>query len=113
MDNNNYNCNSNSCDCSDCTKEKEFLEWCKQTKLFSSVDAKRWGLNNYYARADRTVRDFCTDRILRRLSNTEKEFMGLVKKGNANLAWYKLIESEKQLDMIELARAVAGIEKVA
>ena len=72
-------------------KGYEFLTWCERTRLFSSVDCKRWGLDHFYARADRTARDFCTKGILRRLPDNEKRQRGLVKKGCVNLAWYVYI----------------------
>lgn len=72
------------------TKEKELLLWCKKTKLFSSVDVKRWGLNHAYTRSDRTVRDFVRRGIVKRISDHESVLRGLVKNGQARIAWYEV-----------------------
>ncbi len=73
------------------TKEEALFQWCKTVRLFNSVHAKMWGLDNFYSRADRTIRDFVTEGKLRRLDNEEIILKGLRKKGNAPLAWYEVI----------------------
>lgn len=73
------------------SKEDWLYIWCKDKKLFSSVDAKKWGIDNYYSRSDRTVRDFVFQRKLRKLSGLEILLKGLWKKGNAHIAWYEIV----------------------
>lgn len=73
------------------TKEQELLDWCKEKKLFSYVDVLNWKPGHYYLRADRTIRDFVKEGLLRRIPDTEAILRGLRKSGRACLAWFEVI----------------------
>lgn len=68
--------------------------WMQTKKLFSSIDLAKYAVQFYNLRSGRQAREWCEgdNPRLKRLSNQEKLFMGLVKDGNANIAWYKLNE---------------------
>ena len=74
----------------------KFWQWCKRKQLFSSIDIARYGLANYYLRANRTIRQWCEGEHpkLRRLDKSEKLFRGLVKDGNANIGWYEVLNAK-------------------
>jgi len=75
------------------TASDKFWEWCKQKKLFSSIDISRYGLANYYLRANRTCREWCEgdNPRLRRLDDKEKLFRGLWNGQSANVGFYEVI----------------------
>lgn len=73
------------------TKEQELLDWCKQKKLFSYVDVLNWKPNHYYLRADRTIRDFVKEGLLRRIPDAEAILRGLRKVGRASIAWFETV----------------------
>mgnify|MGYP001612849806 CR=1 FL=1 len=58
------------------TKEQQLADFCKSTGFFSKVDIMQYGLQNFYIRADRTVRDFVSQGKVRRLDTDEKTFRG-------------------------------------
>lgn len=66
------------------TKKEQIAEFIKQRGYFSKADIMTWGLKNYYLRADRTIRDFVQQGIVRRLSKDECLFRGL----RGKMAWY-------------------------
>lgn len=73
------------------TKSNSLLVWCKTKRLFSYVDVQHWKENNFYLRADRTIRDFVSKGLLRRIPDEEAVLRGLRKQGLANLAWFEII----------------------
>lgn len=53
------------------TKEQKLEEWCQARKVFNKADILRYGLDNYYIRADRTVRDLVKQgKVMRMFSST-------------------------------------------
>lgn len=58
------------------TKEQQLLDWMKQKGFFASHEVVKWGLDNYYLRADRTKRDLMERGIIKKLSPQEKAFRG-------------------------------------
>lgn len=73
------------------TKADQLLNWCKEKGIFNYVDVQHWKENNFYLRADRTIRDFVSKGLLRRIPDEESTLRGLRKQGNANLAWFENI----------------------
>lgn len=74
------------------SKEDELLSWCKSKKLFNYVDVQNWNKEpHYYLRAERTIRDFVSEGLLRRIPCEEAVLRGLVRKGNAPLAWFEVV----------------------
>lgn len=73
------------------TKENELLNWCKEKRLFSYVDVLNWKPGNYYLRADRTIRDFVKEGLLRRIPDAEAVLRGLRRSGRAALAWFEIV----------------------
>lgn len=74
------------------TSSAKFWLWCKQKKLFSSVDISKYAVQFYYLRANRSVREWCegdNPRLLR-LTTHEKIRRGLWDLRNANIAYYEL-----------------------
>lgn len=74
-------------------KKGDLLKWCIQTRVFSSAQVHEWGVNNHYICADRRVREFAHE-IIRRIPDYEARSRGLVKEGNANIAWYEIPQVE-------------------
>ena len=70
------------------TKETQLLDWCKEKGFFSKADIMNWGLKNYYLRADRTIRDFVREGIVRKISKEECVFRGL----RGNMGWYEVVK---------------------
>ena len=56
------------------TKEQQLKKWMQFKKYFTSHEVIRWGLDNMYIRSDRTKRDFMKLGIIRKLSDSEKDF---------------------------------------
>lgn len=71
-------------------KKEELLKWCRQQRLFSSVDVYKYGMN-YYKSAERRVREFVEEGFVRRLPDEEAILKGLNRPGFARIAWYELI----------------------
>lgn len=63
----------------------------KHLGIFSSVTVREIGLQIFYTRADRTVREWAEKGLFRRIPDNEAVLKGLVKKGQAHLAWYELV----------------------
>jgi hypothetical protein len=76
------------------TKEAELFNHLKPKGFFSTVDADKAGLEIGYTRAVRTVRDWASDIShkyhVRRLPQEEAEWRGLIRTGNAPIAWYEI-----------------------
>jgi len=79
------------------TASDKFWIWCKQKKLFNSVDISRYGLTFYYLRANRSCREWCEGEHprLRRLDREEKLRRGLWDGKNANIAIYEVINNAR------------------
>lgn len=74
------------------TKADELIAWVKSKGIVSSVDVRVWGLENYYIRADRTMRDLAeAGQIVRRLADYEIDSMGLRKPGSKRIAFWATI----------------------
>jgi hypothetical protein len=71
------------------SKEKQLLSWCKQKKLFSKADVVTYGTKNYYLRADRTIRDFVRQGIVRKICKDECARRNL----KGNMAWYEFMSA--------------------
>jgi len=71
-------------------KRKELLNWCRQKKIFSKADVIAYESKNYYLRADRTIRDFVQEGILRKLTKDECIKRNL----KGNMAWYDFVKAE-------------------
>ncbi|HCJ67018.1 MAG TPA: hypothetical protein DHV62_06765 [Elusimicrobia bacterium] len=50
-------------------KEQSLEDWCRNKKIFSKADIMRYGLDNYYIRADRTIRDLVRQGKVMRVFN--------------------------------------------
>lgn len=71
------------------SKEKQLLRWCKQNKIFSKAEAISFGTNNYYLRAERTIRDFVLQGIVRKIGKDECIRRNL----KGKMAWYEVVSS--------------------
>ncbi|MFA6635703.1 MAG: hypothetical protein WCV56_01135 [Candidatus Omnitrophota bacterium] len=69
------------------SKEERLLRWCRQTKTFSKAEVISFGTNNYYLRAERTIRDFVLQGIVRKIDKEECIRRNL----KGNMAWYEVI----------------------
>ena len=72
------------------TKEQQLYEILVGLKQFSSVDVRRIGLQLYYTRADRTVREWAEEGKIKRITTEQAKWRNLIKDGNANIAWYEI-----------------------
>ncbi|CAK0749311.1 conserved hypothetical protein [Gammaproteobacteria bacterium] len=70
-------------------KSSQLMEALKDKRVFSSADAVVVGVEIFYSRAPRTVRDWAREGLVRRIPDFEAEERGLVKPGRAQLAWYE------------------------
>lgn len=70
----------------------QLLKWMRQKKIFSTHEVMQCGLDMFYARADRTKRDFMKQGLIRKLSDWEKEMRNLKSKD----AYY--ITNEKEIE---------------
>jgi hypothetical protein len=69
------------------SKEKQLLRWCRQKGVFSKAEVISFGIRNYYLRADRTIRDFVQQGIVRKISRDECIQRNL----KGKMAWYEFI----------------------
>ena len=69
-------------------KREQLLSWCQQKRLFSKADVIAYGLQNYYLRADRSMRDFVHQGLVQRLNDKEKEQRHLTGK----MAYYEIVK---------------------
>lgn len=72
-------------------KRKALLDWCRFKGVFTSADAHRWGVENYYTSADRRVREFAEEEStgIRRIPDDEAKLRGIIK--GATLACYEVV----------------------
>jgi hypothetical protein len=70
------------------TKQQELLEFCNTKEFISSADIVAWGLDNFYLRSHRTVRDFVQEGKMRKLDKQECYLRGL----KGKMAWYEVKE---------------------
>lgn len=59
--------------------------------MFSTVDVREWGTNNYFLRAERECRQFAQDGELRRIPKEECYLRGLIKNGNQPVAYWEVV----------------------
>ena len=69
------------------SKSEQLLSWCRIRKIFSKADIMRYGLDNYYIRADRTIRDFVRQGLVKRLNDREREQRNL----RGKMAYYEIV----------------------
>lgn len=69
------------------SKEKQLLRWCKQKRIFSKAEVIAFGTKNYYLRADRTIRDFVRQGIMRKIGKDECIQRNL----KGKMAWYEFV----------------------
>lgn len=74
------------------TEKEALMDWCNKKQLFSSVEITRYGLDNFYKRAERTIRDFAADpkNPVRRISQSDCLRRGLNKPGASPIAWWEV-----------------------
>ncbi len=72
------------------TKEQQLKNWMRFKKYFTSHEVMRWGLDNMYIRSDRTKRDFMEKGIIRKLTDSEKNFCNY----NGKDAMYAYVEKK-------------------
>lgn len=54
------------------TKESALENWCAVKKIFSKAEVMRYGLDNFYIRADRSIRELVRKgKVMRILSTTK------------------------------------------
>jgi len=51
--------------------EEQLLRWCRQRGIFSKAEVIAYGTKNYYLRAERTIRDFVLQGIVRKIGKDE------------------------------------------
>ena len=56
-------------------KEQALEEWCKVKKIFSKAEVMRYGCDNFYLRADRSMRDLVRQGKVMRIFSTTKMAM--------------------------------------
>ncbi len=71
-------------------KRKELLAWCRQKWIFSKADIIDYESRHYYLRADRTIRDFVQQGIVRRMTKDECVRRNL----KGNMAWYECLKAK-------------------
>lgn len=71
-------------------KEKIY-EWARSKKLFSYIDIRDWGIENFCLNADRRVRELVEEGLLKRVSREEALLRGLIKEGRAQIAFFELV----------------------
>lgn len=71
------------------SKEEQLLRWCRQRKIFSKADVISYGAENYYLRAERTIRDFVLRGIVKKIGKEECVRRNL----KGNMAWYEAVSS--------------------
>ena len=70
------------------TKRDSFICWCKWKGVFSKADAMNYGLNNFYLRADRELRQLVRDGVARKIDFQECQERNL----SGKMAWYEWVE---------------------
>jgi len=69
------------------SKEEQLFRWCKQKRIFSKAETISFGTKNYYLRAERTIRDFVLQGIVRKIGKDECIRRNL----KGNMAWYEVV----------------------
>lgn len=69
------------------SKKQALEEFCRQKGFFSKADLMAYGLQNYYLRADRTVREWVREGKAKHLTKEECIFRNL----KGKMAWYEYI----------------------
>lgn len=74
------------------TKAEKLIEWVRSKGIVSSVDVRIWGIQNYYIRADRTMRDLAElGQKVKRLTDSEIDSLGLRKVEGKRIAWWSAV----------------------
>lgn len=68
-------------------KSEQLLQFCKSKYIFSKADIMRFGLENYYLRADRTIREFVRRGMIRRIESQEAYERNL----KGRMAYYQFV----------------------
>jgi len=55
--------------------------------MFNKAEVMKWGLENYYIRADRSIRDFVNKGFIKRLNDRERELLKITGK----MAYYRVV----------------------
>ena len=71
------------------SKEERLLRWCRKRGIFSKAEVIAYGTQNYYLRAERTIRDFVLQGIVRKIGKDECIRRNL----KGNMAWYEVVSS--------------------
>lgn len=72
-------------------KLEQFKTWARQKRIYSTVDIKNYGNENYFTSVDVRCRiDLKT--FHRRIPVAEARTRGLIKPGAALIAWYEVTE---------------------
>ena len=71
------------------SKEERLLRWCRKRGIFSKAEVIAYGTQNYYLRAERTIRDFVLQGIVRKIGKDECVRRNL----KGNMAWYEVVSS--------------------
>ena len=74
------------------TKSDKLKLWCAQKKVFSKADLFRYGIDNYYLRAWRSVCDFVVQGLAKKLTDEECKIRGLT----TAMAWYVWLGEQKE-----------------
>jgi hypothetical protein len=76
------------------TKESLLAKWCSKQGLFSKADLHRYGYENQYIRAWRTVCEFVVDGRAKKLTDEECKTNNLT----TTMAWYAWVSDEPIAD---------------
>ena len=71
-------------------KKQQLIRFCRNKGYVSKVDIMEWGVTNYYISADRMVRHFVQEGLMRKLPKAECSFRGL----KGKMAWYEWIPTK-------------------
>ena len=74
------------------TKADELLKWVQRKKTISTHEFIKWGVDNYYNRAERTKRDFVEQGLIRQLSPFEKDCRNITCKDAVYVVNEKAVE---------------------
>lgn len=73
------------------SKKNQILSWARNTKIFSSVHVRGWGITNYCLNPDRRIRELMEEGLIEHIPSSEAILLGLRKDGQARVAWYRFI----------------------
>ncbi len=71
------------------TKKQLLLNWCRQTRLFSTVNVRDFGAQNQFLRAERCCRELCNEGLIRRIPDEEIILRGL-RRGKATIGFWEV-----------------------